>query len=196
MNAKNLLLSSLLATSIIGFSKTFTITASGLSFSPSVITVSSTDTIVFAKMSGHNAVEVSKTTWDANGTTALNGGFSVPFGGGTVLAKDLTAGTHYYVCTPHAGFGMKAQITVETITGIAEETGANNVIAFPNPTKNTVNVNTSSLVGKAFSVSNQLGEAVINGTVNSENTLIDLSALATGVYFFKSEGATVKIIKE
>ncbi len=61
--------------------------------------------------SNHNAVEVSQATYNANGTTALSGGFSVPFSG--EKKGGLSTGTHYYVCTNHASFGMKGQVIVQ-----------------------------------------------------------------------------------
>ncbi|MCB9080170.1 MAG: CHRD domain-containing protein [Lewinellaceae bacterium] len=86
-----------------------TVTNSGFTFTPAILTVTVGDTIIFQIDGDHNATEVDKATWDSNGSTP-NGGFSTPFGGGTVVLT--TARTYYYVCTPHASFGMKGQITV------------------------------------------------------------------------------------
>lgn len=89
---------------------TVTVTNSGFSFNPSLVTISSGDSVKFQLASIHDALEVSQATWNANGTAALAGGFSVPFGGGTITLT--TAGTHYYVCTNHASSGMKGRIVV------------------------------------------------------------------------------------
>ncbi|MDT8323713.1 MAG: plastocyanin/azurin family copper-binding protein [Bacteroidota bacterium] len=93
---------------------THTITNSGFTFSPSSLTISVGDTVVFSIASSHNAVEVSQATWNSNGNTPLSGGFSVPFGGGTVIFS--SAATHYYVCSPHASLGMKGVINVVQTT--------------------------------------------------------------------------------
>ena len=82
----------------------------GFSFSPSLLTINAGDTVRFNLDSNHNAVEVSQTTWNANGNTP-NGGFSVGFGGGDVVFN--TPGTFYYVCQPHASGGMKGRIVVQ-----------------------------------------------------------------------------------
>ncbi len=89
--------------------QTVTVSASGFSFSPSTITIRAGDTVNFAISSIHNAVEVSKAIWDVNGI-ASNGGFTLPFGGGShTFTKP---GIYYFVCTAHASFGMKGTIIV------------------------------------------------------------------------------------
>ena len=105
------LLSLLLALPLSLFGTTHLIVSSGFSFSPNSITVNSGDTVHFALAGIHNAVEVSLTTWNANDTTS-NGGFRLPFGGGTTVMT--AAGTHYYVCQAHASMGMKGMIIVNT----------------------------------------------------------------------------------
>lgn len=93
----------------IGFGTTHTISSVGLTFSPSTITITAGDTVIFALTSIHDAVEVSQATWNANQITR-NGGFTVPFGGGSTILTVL--GTHYYVCENHGPMGMKGIITV------------------------------------------------------------------------------------
>jgi plastocyanin len=89
--------------------QTFTVADAGFSFSPSTLTITAGDTVNFMLTASHDAVEVSKSTWDANGATS-NGGFSVPFGGGSVTFNK--PGTYYYVCVAHVAFGMKGTIIV------------------------------------------------------------------------------------
>ena len=43
----------------------------------------------FTLAASYDAVEVNQATWNANGTTALPGGFQTPFGGGLVLPSIL-----------------------------------------------------------------------------------------------------------
>ena len=86
-----------------------TISNLGNSFSPATLTINLGDTVVFSIAGIHNVVEVSQTTWNANGNTQLPGGFSRGFGGGMVVIT--TTGIHYYVCSPHASVGMKGTIT-------------------------------------------------------------------------------------
>jgi plastocyanin len=89
--------------------QTVSVASAGFAFSPATLTIRAGDTVNFALSSAHNAVEISKTTWDANGTTS-NGGFSIPFGGGTHTFT--RPGIYYYICTAHASLGMKGTIIV------------------------------------------------------------------------------------
>lgn len=95
------------------YSTNWIVANSGLSFTPATITITVGDSVQFSLSLSHDAVEVSQTTWNANGNTP-NGGFSIPFGGGQLLPAQLSVvGTYFYVCTPHAGAGMKARIIVQ-----------------------------------------------------------------------------------
>ncbi len=122
-----------------GFSKTWTILSSGMTFSPATVTINQGDSVKFTLDASHNAVEVSQTVWNANGTTS-NNGFSIPFGGGTVIPAKLAVGTHYYVCTPHASLGMKGKIVVQAATGVLETKTESSFIVYPNPIVDHLNV--------------------------------------------------------
>ena len=88
-----------------GFSQT--ITNSGLIFNPDTLQVTLGDNINFNISANHNAVEVSETTFNNNGSTS-NNGFNIPYGGGSWTADSIK--TYYYVCQPHASTGMKGVI--------------------------------------------------------------------------------------
>ena len=108
------------ATILTGFllshSTTFSVTNSSFTFAPASTTIITGDTVNFTLASIHNVREVSLATYNANGTTALTGGFSVAFGGGKLTG--VAVGTHYYVCSNHASMGMKGQIIVQSSVGI------------------------------------------------------------------------------
>ena len=88
---------------------TQTITNSGLTFSPDTLQVTIGDNISFNISASHNAVEVSETTFNNNGSTS-NNGFNIPYGGGSWTADSIK--TYYYVCQPHVSMGMKGVIIV------------------------------------------------------------------------------------
>lgn len=107
----------MLAISVTGaFATVTSVTNSGFTFSPANITITQGDSVSFTLQASHNAVEVSQTTYNANGTTPLGGGFSVGFGANQQLVTGLSVGVHYYVCSNHASSGMKGTITVTAAT--------------------------------------------------------------------------------
>ena len=142
---KKIILSLLLITvSLNGFSITWSIANSGFSFSPATLTINQGDEVNYVIASSHNAVEVSQAVWNANGNTSSNG-FLVPFGGGIVSAAQLTVGTHYYVCTPHASLGMKGKIIVQAPAGFEENKTQTDILIYPNPVIDHLNVQYNSL---------------------------------------------------
>jgi plastocyanin len=115
-----------------------TIGNNGTSFSPADITIAVGDTVDFNIASMHNAVEVSKSTWNANETTS-NGGFQLPLGGGSVNFPN--SGDYYYVCVPHAQLGMKGVIHVVTLTAVLQPTIQNfSLDVFPNPASKNITI--------------------------------------------------------
>ena len=87
----------------------YTINTVGMTFSPDTIICDVGDTINFLLGGYHNAVEVSDSTWIANGNTPLTGGFNFGYGSTAYYVPD-DSHTFYYVCQPHASSGMKGVI--------------------------------------------------------------------------------------
>jgi len=133
------------------FSTTWQIVNSGFSFSPATLTIQQGDNVNFSISQDHDAVEVSATVWNANGNSPAIG-FSVPFGGGNVSASQLSVGTHYYVCTPHASFGMKGRIIVTPISGLPENKALNDIQVYPNPVIDKLNVQFDLSESSAFEI--------------------------------------------
>jgi plastocyanin len=181
-----------------------TVTNSGFTFSPSNITINLGDTVIFALGLNHNAVEVSQSTYNANGSTALSGGFSIAFGGGTLLTGNLSVGTHYYVCTPHAGMGMKGTITVVNNTnGINNVSNINLHFKFyPNPASEKIGINYSTNVNgkvslKLFDLTGKMVAILFEDESSAgshyQSVQIDRNRFGSGFYFleFNCEGRKV-----
>ena len=83
-----------------------------MDFTPEDLTIAVGDCVNFVMSNTHNAVEVSQETYDSRGITPLDDGFEVDYGE-TLEVYFGEAGTHYYVCQPHAGMDMIGTITVE-----------------------------------------------------------------------------------
>lgn len=125
--------------SLNSFSTTWQIVNSGIAFSPATLTIQQGDDVNFVLASFHDAVEVSQSVWDANGNSPIIG-FSVAFGGGNVSAAQLTPGTHYFVCEPHAALGMKGQIIVQAVAGLNDPKTGNTISVYPNPVVDQLNI--------------------------------------------------------
>ncbi len=191
----------LLLISMTGFCTTWTITAATnpLVFNPDTITITLGDSVNFVIASVHNAIEVNQSTWDANGNTS-DGGFSVPFGGGLVLPAQLTVGTHWYVCSPHAASGMKGVIIVQNNTGIVENQLQTNFSVYPNPSSDLITIKVNAeLLGSIYRITNPLGITVLTGKLTTVNTIININELTVGLYLLQvgeQKKQTFKILKK
>lgn len=188
---KNLTLTVLfLVSSLSGFCGTTTIASSGFTFSPASVTIHAGDSVSFQLSNIHNAVEVSQTTWNANGTAALSGGFSVAYGGGTVMPANLPVGVHYYVCQAHASMGMKGIITVASANGIQTVTNTTlHVSVYPMPFNNQATVKITAgqnLQNGVFVMYDALGKEVSRINVPDQLEFnIQRNGLADGVYLYR-----------
>ncbi len=178
---------------------TYTVVNSGFTFSPDSISVTLGDTVIFSLSASHNAVEVSQATWNANGSTS-NGGFSFPLGGGTWVPA--AAGTYYYVCSPHASFGMKGRVfvNVPTTTGNTKAFAAGTLKIFPDPVKDKVFFSFPGIASR-FIVYDILGQEVYRESLSGGQAMVNLSGLKKGIYFAEviageKQSGICKFIKE
>lgn len=130
-----------------------TITNSGLVYTPDSIAINFGDTVDFVLTGSHPTREVSKATWDVNGTTLLPGGFDItnPTGG---RITGLLPGNHYYVCTNHAGAGMKGIITVNPVPFVTDMVAATANEADGTPTNED---SAAAVSGIVYSTNNRTG---------------------------------------
>lgn len=199
---KAILLSAILMTagSIASNATIWTISNSGNLFSPSTATIAVGDTVRFNITSSHDAVEVSEATYTANGTTPLDGGFEVPFGGGTVLPEQLSVGQHWFICTPHVTMGMKGIITVTATTSVTDILAKSEITVGPNPTGDYITMQSSlKLDNTKYSVIDIAGKKLAEGSVQGNESKIDIQALPKGNYFLLLGNGmakrTIKVVK-
>lgn len=168
-----------------GFSKTWTISNQGLTFTPASLTVDIGDSVRFTIGSSHDVVEVSKEMWEAGENSPLAGGFQLPFGGGLLLPEQLQAGLHYYVCAPHAAMQMKGTILVLAPNGIPSNS-IQPVSLYPNPATESIALRTTiDLTGSAFYILDITGKQVVQGIL-AQDMKISIHTLAQGVYFLQT----------
>ena len=115
--------------------------------------------------------------------------------------QTYTQGGTYTATIPNAA-GCDSVVTLNltlNYTGINEPTGSSVTIS-PNPTTSKITIKSSlALIGKEFTIYDQLGKAVKSGVITAEETEIDLSNISEGVYLFKAGTEmqeTFKIIKQ
>ena len=169
----------------------FTITVVGFAYSPASLTVTAGDVVTIQTSSMHPTAQVDATTWNANGTTTLTGGWGVKTADYTFTASAV--GTIYYVCQAHVLSGMKGTINVVATVGINEKTAfLNSFELFPNPATNTIGLNfslnaNSSLSAKLFNVLGQEVSVLIPNTNLQDNNYsykLDVPAnIPSGTYF-------------
>lgn len=74
------------------------------------------------------------------------------------------------------------------------------ISAYPNPTSTLINLKADTkLLGSVFTIYDNTGRLMMSGTINSENTTVNLSNFSDGVYLFRvgeNLKQTFKIIKE
>lgn len=173
----------------LAFCTIITITNSGYAFSPDSVSINVGDTVNFDIGSIHTTVEVSQTTWVNNGNTPLPG-FSTPSGGGQIIG--LTAGIHYYGCSPHASSGMKGRIFVTAPSGIYNNEKPNeDLTVFPNPTNGRFTIKSPGPVNRLasnqeinieiFTVHGEKIYSFQNFYPFKQNE-IDLTGIAEGIY--------------
>jgi plastocyanin len=185
----------LLCCAIAAKSTTWTVMNSGTTFTPANITINLGDDVNFVLQQEHNSREVSQSTWNMNGNTALPGGFETPFGGGLVSSSKLTLGTHWYVCVPHASIGMKGTIIVKDPSS-SDDYEAVGYYVYPNPVSRLLTIRSQDdLAGVPYLLTDPNGKSVLNGNLYGEVSWIDLTALAPGVYIFQVSGLKKYAVK-
>ena len=79
------------------------------------------------------------------------------------------------------------------ISSLDEETEATTAI-FPNPAKNTLNITSYNTKVNSVEIYNLNGQLVLNKTLNTYLSQINISSLTSGIYIvdIKSENTTIK----
>jgi hypothetical protein len=111
----------------------------------------------------------------------------------------VTNGSTYYAVNVVGSCPSTPLAVTVTVTLGNDEFDNINFSFYPNPTSSILNISYSKIISEV-SVSNVLGQLVLNKKTNSSEVQIDLSPLAEAPYFVKviSEGKekTIKVIKK
>lgn len=93
------------------------------------------------------------------------------------------------------------------LSGVTSTAGVNNfatsnTVLYPNPANTSINISTpqDKALPENYIVYNNLGQVIANGNITTDNTNIDISTLANGVYFIKVNGGntteTLQFVKQ
>ena len=93
-----------------------------------------------------------------------------------------------------------AVLAVNNNVGIHEFIQDNLFSVYPNPAKSQINVKADAkLLGSIYTIYDNIGKVALSGKINSENTVIELGNLSSGIYLFsvgENLKQTFKVIKE
>lgn len=120
----------------------YTISISGFTYSPASLVVNVGDRITIQASASHPLQQVSKTTWDVDGSDPLASGFSSLTDYSFTVTSGMAGSTIYYVCANHAAFGMKGTIDVTIPASVGDELANQlNFSVFPNPVSSAAHIN-------------------------------------------------------
>jgi len=175
------------------------VTASGSSFSPSNLTITVGDEVVWTNTSGSHNVDglISKFPFNpVSFGNAVGTGWTYKF-------TFNTAGTYDYQCDIHGAMGMTGKITVNPKTVTSNQKladGAGKILLYPNPASQYIqilfpgNYDAIDLI-KIYSIT---GTAIDEKTFteNQESLRFDISQLKNGIYFMEiSSGNQRNVLK-
>jgi plastocyanin len=178
-----ILLSSLLFLCQGLFATNHIITISGFTYSPSTLSANVGDTINISATNSHPLIQVDSTTWHANGTTPLSGGWGTKSSDYTFVitqAQDI-----YYICQFHVGMGMKGMISVSgTTVGLSKNELNKQINIYPNPGKDIIYID--SRISDRIEIFNVLGKLVFSSKLTSKLLSVKASEVGSaGNYLVK-----------
>lgn len=179
------------------------VTVSSFSFSPSNLTITVGDEVVWTNTGGSHNVDGKTSVFPSNPAS-----FGNTVGAGwTYRFTFNTAGTYDYQCDPHAGSGMVGKITVNPKTVTSSQTladGSEKLLLYPNPANQYIQLLVPNNYGRisSFKVYSVAGSVIDEKTFaeNQESLRYDISQFKNGIYFMEISGenkrSVIKFIKQ
>ena len=172
-----------------------TISTSGMSFSPSQLTIEIGDTVTFINTGGSHNINGTQETFPNNPESFGNSVGS----GWTYKHVFSIAGEYDFQCNPHANGGMKGKVIVQSNTSVQSRDYASHSNIFPNPFQNSVFVRGCD-GGEVFLYS-VIGKLEVNELITNDNYKLLTDELPVGIYLYKiinadKETVSGKLIKK
>ena len=119
--------------------------------------------------------------------------------GKTLFLTGRTESNENYVHNNHGYTDIwVSKITQDVTLGVKDISGnVSNIDIFPNPSKGNIQIN--NYKNSSYSISDITGKSILNGTLNSDNEILNLDNLQNGIYFINihsiSENGTTETSK-
>ena len=150
-------------------------------YDPDTVVMVTGDSIKFQTQGIHDMVQTDSAAW-AIDQAISNGGFVTNIGEDTTFVID-TAGTYYFVCSPHGFVGMKGVLLVDTAlsTGLRDRQPRPTVQAAPSPARDRVRVTCAHPQASWVELRGMHGELLREAEVLVQGEAeLDVSAIAAG----------------
>jgi plastocyanin len=178
---------------------TYNVGVSNFAFTPTQITITAGDKVVWTNNGGSHNVNGTKTTFVSNPESFGNNVST----GWTYEHVFNTAGTYNYQCDPHAGIGMTGKITVNPKTVTSSQAladGTEKLLLYPNPANQYIQVQVPGNYEPIRSVKiYTVGGSIVDEKAfptNKEQLLYDISQFKNGMYFIEiSAGNQRNVLK-
>jgi plastocyanin len=175
----------------------YAVTASGLVFSPSELTIGTGDTVVWTNTGGTHNVNGLKSVFPSNPES-----FGNDLGTQWVYSFVFnTPGEYDYRCDAHYTAGMTGTITVVSeSTGLHQNRNDPYLSVYPNPASTTVHVSAGADM-RTVSVYSLSGTRILSLVeLNETNHQVSLEGIPAGVYFVEVDfqdksRQTVRLVK-
>ena len=182
----------LLIATFINAQTKYTITASGMAFTPSSLTINQGDTVVFDNVSGFHNVNGTQATFSTNPASFGNATANAPWNYTFVFT---VAGNYTYQCDVHAP-NMAGTISVQPATSVTKLQKKIEVKVFPNPAADYFSIATKQTI-KSVSLINITGQLVKTySETASQTNRFDVKALPKGIYFLTIEIGDAKLVEK
>jgi hypothetical protein len=91
-------------------------------------------------------------------------------------------------------------LNLAVTVGLNELSLEHDLKVYPNPTKSLLTItNKTNILGKKYIITNLIGQTILSGKLNLDETIINTESLTNGVYLLSIDGMNkqaIKIIKE
>jgi plastocyanin len=164
------------------------VTVSSNKFSPSSLTITAGDEVIWTNTEGSHNVDGQKTTFPNNPVS-----FGNDVGAGWTFKFTFnTAGTYDYQCDPHAAMGMLGRIIVNPKTVTSSQTladGTEKIHLYPNPSSQSMQLIVPSNYAaissiKVYTIAGSVvDEKLLSG--NAESLRYDVSQFKNGIYLME-----------